>query len=47
VLEQPWRASDPLLNKLVDADPSFITTQQNAKRLQGYGLTLEQWLATA
>ena len=29
-------------NKLVDADPSFITTQQNAKRLQGYGLTLEQ-----
>jgi glycine betaine/proline transport system substrate-binding protein len=32
----------PLNNKLVDADPSFITTQQNAKRLQGYGLTLEQ-----
>ena len=31
-----------LNNKLVDADPSFITTQQNAKRLQGYGLTLEQ-----
>jgi glycine betaine/proline transport system substrate-binding protein len=29
-------------NKLIDADPSFITTQQNAKRLQGYGLTLEQ-----
>ena len=29
-------------NKLVDADPSFITTQQNAKRLKGYGLTLEQ-----
>ena len=29
-------------NKLVDADPSFITTQQNAKRLQGYGLGLEQ-----
>ena len=29
-------------NKLVDADPSFITTEQNAKRLQGYGLTLEQ-----
>ena len=29
-------------DKLVDADPSFITTQQNAKRLQGYGLTLEQ-----
>ena len=32
----------PLNNKLVDADPSFITTQQNAKRLEGYGLTLEQ-----
>lgn len=32
----------PLGNKLVDADPSFITTQQNAKRLQGYGLTLQQ-----
>jgi glycine betaine/proline transport system substrate-binding protein len=32
----------PLNNKLVDADPSFITTQQNAKRLQGYGLKLEQ-----
>jgi glycine betaine/proline transport system substrate-binding protein len=29
-------------NKLVDADPSFITTQQNAKRLKGYGITLEQ-----
>ncbi|WP_345382401.1 glycine betaine ABC transporter substrate-binding protein [Pseudonocardia yuanmonensis] len=29
-------------NKLVDADPSFITTQQNAKRLAGYGLTLQQ-----
>jgi len=28
--------------KLVDADPSFITTQQNAKRLQGYGIKLEQ-----
>ena len=28
--------------KLVDADPSFITTQQNAKRLAGYGLTLQQ-----
>jgi glycine betaine/proline transport system substrate-binding protein len=32
----------PLGNRLVDADPSFITTQQNAKRLAGYGLTLEQ-----
>jgi glycine betaine/proline transport system substrate-binding protein len=28
--------------KLVDADPSFITTQQNAKRLAGYGITLQQ-----
>jgi glycine betaine/proline transport system substrate-binding protein len=32
----------PLNNKLVDADPSWVTTQQNAKRLQGYGITLEQ-----
>lgn len=32
----------PLGNKLVDADPSFITTQQNKKRLEGYGLNLEQ-----
>jgi glycine betaine/proline transport system substrate-binding protein len=32
----------PLNNKLVDADPSFITTQQNAKRLQGYGIKLQQ-----
>ena len=28
--------------KLVDADPSFITTQQNAKRLAGYGIPLQQ-----
>ncbi|WP_308259465.1 glycine betaine ABC transporter substrate-binding protein [Pseudonocardia sp. H11422] len=28
--------------KLIDADPSFITTEQNAKRLAGYGLNLEQ-----
>jgi glycine betaine/proline transport system substrate-binding protein len=28
-------------NRLVDADPSFLTTEQNAKRLAGYGLTLE------
>jgi len=28
--------------KLIDSDPSFITTQQNAKRLTGYGLRLEQ-----
>ena len=31
-----------LNNKLVDGDPSFITTQQNAKRLKGYGINLEQ-----
>ncbi len=33
----------------MDADPSFITTQQNARRLKGYGLTLQKvqgWLAT-
>jgi glycine betaine/proline transport system substrate-binding protein len=29
-------------NRLVDADPSFITTQQNAKRLAGYGIGLQQ-----
>jgi glycine betaine/proline transport system substrate-binding protein len=34
--------SAALGGKLVDADPSFITTQQNAKRLQGYGLNLKQ-----
>ena len=28
--------------RLVDADPSFITTEQNAKRIAGYGLPLEQ-----
>jgi glycine betaine/proline transport system substrate-binding protein len=27
---------------LVDSDPSFVTTQQNAKRLAGYGLHLRQ-----
>jgi glycine betaine/proline transport system substrate-binding protein len=34
--------SAALGGKLIDADPSFITTQQNAKRLQGYGLNLKQ-----
>lgn len=29
-------------NRLVDTDPSFITTGYNAKRLAGYGLELEQ-----
>jgi glycine betaine/proline transport system substrate-binding protein len=28
--------------RLIDADPSFITTEQNAKRIAGYGLPLEQ-----
>lgn len=28
-------------NKFYDADPGYITTEQNAKRLQGYGITLE------
>ncbi|MFP5021498.1 glycine betaine ABC transporter substrate-binding protein [Pseudonocardia phyllosphaerae] len=29
-------------NRLVDSDPSFLTTEYNAKRLQGYHLNLEQ-----
>ncbi|MBW0104660.1 glycine betaine ABC transporter substrate-binding protein [Pseudonocardia sp. KRD291] len=28
--------------KLIDSDPSFLTTEQNAKRLSGYKLNLEQ-----
>jgi len=34
--------ADALGGKLVDADPSFITTEQNKKRLQGYGINLQQ-----
>jgi glycine betaine/proline transport system substrate-binding protein len=34
--------ADALGGRLVDSDPSFITTEQNAKRLAGYGLHLEQ-----
>jgi glycine betaine/proline transport system substrate-binding protein len=34
--------ADALGNRLVDADPSFLTTEQNALRLAGYGITLEQ-----
>jgi glycine betaine/proline transport system substrate-binding protein len=34
--------ADALGNRLVDSDPSFITTEQNAKRLTGYGIALEQ-----
>ena len=41
-VDQLNQYADALGNELVDADPSFITTQQNAKRLQGYGLTLRQ-----
>ncbi len=33
--------ADELGNKFYDADPGYITTEQNAKRLQGYGITLE------
>jgi glycine betaine/proline transport system substrate-binding protein len=33
--------ADQLGNKFYDADPGYITTEQNAKRLQGYGITLE------
>jgi glycine betaine/proline transport system substrate-binding protein len=34
--------ADALGGRLVDSDPSFITTEYNAKRLAGYGLDLEQ-----
>ncbi|TWF79821.1 glycine betaine/proline transport system substrate-binding protein [Pseudonocardia hierapolitana] len=34
--------ADALGGRLVDADPSFITTTQNAKRIAGYGLPLQQ-----
>src|SRR3954465_3491440 len=33
--------ADRLGGKFYDADPGYITTEQNAKRLQGYGITLE------
>jgi glycine betaine/proline transport system substrate-binding protein len=33
--------ADELGGKFYDADPGYITTEQNAKRLQGYGVTLE------
>ncbi|MGY1650097.1 glycine betaine ABC transporter substrate-binding protein [Geodermatophilus sp. SYSU D01119] len=33
--------ADQLGNKFYDADPGYITTEQNAKRLQGYGIGLE------
>ncbi|OLL72643.1 Glycine betaine ABC transport system, glycine betaine-binding protein OpuAC [Pseudonocardia sp. Ae168_Ps1] len=34
--------ADALGNRLVDSDPSFLTTEYNTKRLAGYGLNLEQ-----
>jgi glycine betaine/proline transport system substrate-binding protein len=34
--------SAALGGKLIDADPSFLTTEQNAKRLAGYGVGFEQ-----
>jgi glycine betaine/proline transport system substrate-binding protein len=34
--------ADALGGKLIDADPSFITSQQNTKRLAGYGIELQQ-----
>lgn len=33
---------NPLGGRLVDADPSFVTAQQNKKRLAGYGIDLRQ-----
>lgn len=34
--------ADELGGKFYDADPGYITTEQNAKRLEGYGIGLEQ-----
>jgi glycine betaine/proline transport system substrate-binding protein len=34
--------ADQLDDKFYDADPGYITTEQNRKRLDGYGITLEQ-----
>lgn len=34
--------ADQLDGKFYDADPGYITTEQNRKRLDGYGITLEQ-----
>jgi glycine betaine/proline transport system substrate-binding protein len=33
--------ADALGGEFYDADPGYITTEQNAKRLEGYGITLE------
>jgi glycine betaine/proline transport system substrate-binding protein len=34
--------ADELDGKFYDADPGYITTEQNARRLEGYGIELEQ-----
>ncbi len=34
--------ADELGGKFYDADPGYITTEQNAARLEGYGINLEQ-----
>ncbi|WP_245607299.1 glycine betaine ABC transporter substrate-binding protein [Pseudonocardia spinosispora] len=36
------RYAAALDNKLIDSDPSFLTTTQNTARLKGYGLHLQQ-----
>jgi glycine betaine/proline transport system substrate-binding protein len=38
--------ADELGGKFYDADPGYITTEQNTKRLDGYGITLEHVVAT-
>ena len=35
----------PLDNKFYDADPGYVTTEQNSKRLAGYGIRLEHVVA--
>jgi glycine betaine/proline transport system substrate-binding protein len=37
--------ADRLGDKFYDADPGYVTTEQNTKRLQGYGVTLEHVVA--
>jgi glycine betaine/proline transport system substrate-binding protein len=38
--------ADELGNKFYDADPGYITTEQNTQRLQGYGIELEHVVAS-
>ena len=40
-VEQLNDFSDQLGGKLYDADPGWVTTEQNAKRLEGYGIELD------